>query len=171
MTLHKMLSRERTFAHAQASPGSLDDAARSINDHFFKISKAKSTADYHRVHAGRELVAVRKRIPHGEWEKWCRVNIQRSLGDIRKVIAIVEAPDPEAALDEERGDTCDRMKKHRTKSRARARDLDEDSTLSNVPNHVAFLARQFLALNEDDQQIFLALTGLTFLSKEKQRAG
>jgi len=176
MTLYRMVSRGRLEAQARASPGSLDAAARAINDHLLKSAKAEGTSDYHRVQAGMKLAEVRKQLPHGEWRKWCRANIQRSIRDINRLLKIVGAADPDAALDQDRAATKGRMQEHRVKTRARARALDAKrdaraSLLDEVSNHVAFLARQFLALDDDDQAHFMALTGLVFLSKEKRHAG
>jgi hypothetical protein len=45
-----------------------------------------------------ELIAVRKRIPHGQWEAWCADNINRSMRDIQKLMALAGANDPEERL-------------------------------------------------------------------------
>jgi hypothetical protein len=88
----------------------LEQWAESINDHFDKVERSEGTASRHRIRAGAELIKVRGLIPHGEWEDWCKANIRRSLGDIRKVMKLAGADDPDAAIEKERSDDAERKR-------------------------------------------------------------
>ena len=124
---------------------SIESAATSINQHLYAAAKADSSANYHRVMAGRELIAIRPKIEEIGlgWEAWCRENITRSMRDIRRVMKIAASPDPEAALEEERTQAREGMVTSRT----------------NV-SPVDRLIRDFEALNEDDKIEFMSRTGL-----------
>ena len=102
----------------------LEQWASSINDHFDKIEKSEVSASRHRLRAGAALIEVRKLIPHGEWEDWCKANIRRSLGDIRKVMKLAGADDQEAALEKERSDDAERKRLARA-NRADVRAVSE----------------------------------------------
>jgi ribosome modulation factor len=78
-----------------------------------RINKCLATADQfaekalsERIAAGRLLLIAQQRVQLGEtnlgWEHWCKENVKRSLGDIRKLLALGRADDPEAAQEAER---------------------------------------------------------------------
>lgn len=96
---------------------SLEDAAASINQHIALYLRGKENCKTHRLKAGQELVIVRKRIPEGEWEKWCALNIKRGMRDIRRLIQIAEAVDPVAALEREQARVKDAMARQRADRR------------------------------------------------------
>ena len=48
------------------APRSLETAAASINRHIDLFTRAARSCQAHRVRAGHELIAVRKRIPEGD---------------------------------------------------------------------------------------------------------
>jgi Protein of unknown function (DUF3102) len=127
----------------QRAPGSLESAAASINRHIDLFLRADAGAQAHRVRAGFELIAVRKRIPEGEWEAWCAENIHRSQREIRRLMALAGADDPEAAAEKERSETRERMRAHRTHVRP--------------VNPVEHVFRLFLQLNEAEKAEFLSL--------------
>jgi hypothetical protein len=91
--------------------------AASINKHFDEEHKFGGTREYHRLQAGRELVAARAVIEPGKWEAWCKVNIKRGARDIRQVMKMASAPDPEKALAAERERAADGMKQIRDERR------------------------------------------------------
>jgi hypothetical protein len=70
-------------------PWTLEDEAATINRCFGQISKSETTTDQRRLRAGFALIDARKMVPEGEWEAWCKKNINRSTGDIRKVMKLV----------------------------------------------------------------------------------
>jgi hypothetical protein len=94
------------------------------------------------------LIAVRRRIPEGQWEAWCADNIHRSMGGIRKMMALARTGDPEAAAEEERSQARERMRAHRAANVRRPGD-----------NAVERLFQQFLQLDEAEKEEFLTLLG------------
>jgi hypothetical protein len=97
-------STGRELVLVQQQP-SLDKRAASINRHIELILKAEGRAGYHRLRAGQELISARKHVPPGEWKAWCETNIKRSYRDIKRLLKIAGAEDPEAALEQERVST------------------------------------------------------------------
>jgi hypothetical protein len=96
----------------------LDTVAAEINARFERASHYEKQATEHRIAAGLQLIEVRKRVDSGEagevgWEKWCAEHINRSQGDIRKVMRIAGAVDPQAALEQERANAAAGMAEHR----------------------------------------------------------
>ena len=126
----------------QRAPGSLESAAASINRHIDLFSRAEGTWQAHRVRAGFELIAVRKRIPEGEWETWCADNIHRSYRDVQRMMALARSGDPEAAAEAERSRGRKSMRAHRA---------------TNVCRPVEHLFQLFLQLNAGQRADFFAL--------------
>ena len=58
--------------------------AASINKHFDEIHKLGERWEYHRLQAGRELVAARAVVDPGNWTKWRKANIKRGIRDIQQ---------------------------------------------------------------------------------------
>jgi hypothetical protein len=148
----------------ERAPGSLESAAASINRHIDLFLRADASQSAHRVRAGFELIAVRKRIPHGEWETWCADNIHRSMRDIQKLMALAGVDDPEAAAEEER--SSNREAQQRSRNRAKAADVSricspDVADVSPVEaTNVGRLVRDFMALDEDQKAEFMFHTGL-----------
>ena len=65
-------------------PGTPEVWAASINKHFDEIHKLRERREYHRLQAGRELVAARAVVDPGNWTKWCKANIKRGMRDIQQ---------------------------------------------------------------------------------------
>lgn len=156
----------------QRVPGSLESAAASINRHIDLFTRAAGAFQAHRVRAGFELIAVRPRIPHGEWENWCADNINRSMRDIQKLMTMAGADDPDEALERERTETRERVREHRAKSGVRTPLSDPTKTADinnfqiepvndvcavNGETPVERLFRLFLQLDEAQRAEFLAL--------------
>src|ERR1051326_1529865 len=64
-------------------------------------------ADDHRIAAGQLLIEAQKRVEAGEagdttWSDWVKQHIDRSPGDVRKVMALARAGDPVTARVEEK---------------------------------------------------------------------
>jgi hypothetical protein len=134
----------------ERAPGSLESAAASINRHIDLYLRAEISYSVHRLRAGVELIDVRKRIPHGEWEAWCGDNIHRSYRDIQKLMRMAGEDNPVAAFERERSQARERMQINRTKA-ANVRRLSDN----NDPVEHAF--QLFLQLDEDQRADFLAL--------------
>src|SRR5258706_15292379 len=93
-----------------SSRAPLSDIAAEINGRFEKAAEA----DDHRIAAGKLLITARERVKRGEagdvtWPDWLKQNIKRSMGDVRKVMALAGAKDPETARDQEKKDAKNRM--------------------------------------------------------------
>ena len=81
----------------------LDDIAAEIN---VRLQRA-AQADDHRIAAGKLLIDAQKRVEAGEagditWSDWVKQHIDRSAGDVRKVMALARAGDPLAARVQEK---------------------------------------------------------------------
>lgn len=92
---------------AGASGLSLNMLARTITECFNKSEQARDKANNWRVTAGKHLIEARQRVEGGEagkirWQTWCKTNVKRSLGDIRKVLALAGASDPDEAARKQR---------------------------------------------------------------------
>lgn len=92
MNLHSRLPAEVTLA----------ERADAINDLLEKIYIHGQQTERLRWRAAVELHNARKLVPEGQWEVWCENNIRRSLGDIRKLLKMAKAHDPEAAHEAEK---------------------------------------------------------------------
>jgi hypothetical protein len=129
------------------APGSLESAAASINRHIDLYLRADAGGQAHRVRAGFELIAVRKRIPHGQWETWCADNIHRSMRDIQRLMKMAGADDPEAAAEEERSVRREGMASNRAKA----------THVGRFCSSVERVFQLFLQLNETERAEFLDL--------------
>jgi Protein of unknown function (DUF3102) len=76
--------------------------AASINKHFDEAHKFGGKSEYHRLQAGRELIAARAVVEPGKWIEWCKANIKRGRSDIHQVMKMAGAPEPEKAAAAER---------------------------------------------------------------------
>jgi hypothetical protein len=144
----------------ERAPESLESAAASINRHIDLFTRSAGAYQAHRVRAGFELIAVRKRIPHGERENWCADNIHRSMGDIRKLMALAGADDPHAAVEEERSATRERMRANRAHVRAVGiNTLHIEPAQAPGRSHptVKHVFQLFLQLDKEQRIDFLAL--------------
>lgn len=87
--------------------GSIKEMVDEIHKQFAAAFDAGKKADRARIHAGRLLIALRKRIEAGEvgenvsWWKWYDDHFARSKKDAMKVMKIASAEDPEAAHEAE----------------------------------------------------------------------
>jgi hypothetical protein len=79
----------------------LEERASEINRLFGKLSHIGAQGERVRWRIAVELHACQKLVPAGQWESWCRSNIGRSLGDIRKLLKMAEAYDPKTAHEAE----------------------------------------------------------------------
>lgn len=127
----------------ERAPDSLESAAIQINRYIALSLRADANAESYRRSAGHKLIRVRPRIPEGEWEAWCSANIRRSQGDIRKLMKLAGAEDPEAAVEEERS----RNREAQQRSRAKRADVSA----------VERIFIEFLKLDADERREFIAL--------------
>ena len=116
----------------------LDQRAGRINKFFDDAAKAKGRLDASRLNAGRELIEAQfvaeNELGPGQWESWCKANINRSQGDIRKVMKLASEDDPELALKLERAAAREGMAKHRANVSA----VDETNDVKDLapePSH------------------------------------
>lgn len=112
--------------------------AASINKHFDETHKLGGRWEYHRLQAGRELVAARAVVDPGNWTKWCKANIKRGMRDIQQVMKMASAPDPEKAAAAEREDGAEKKRRLRSEH---TRDVPRIVAIENVD-----LVEQALAL-------------------------
>lgn len=98
----------------------IDDLIRAIHAKFGAAIDSENKGHRCRVQAGQMLIALRKRIEAGEegedvqWWEWYESKFVRSRRDAEKVMALARSPDPEAAAQEERAATNERMKRQRS---------------------------------------------------------
>jgi len=53
-------------------------------------------------HQGLALIEAQQLVPHGDWQNWCKANVKRSMGDIRKVMRMAGSDDPDGAHEAEK---------------------------------------------------------------------
>ncbi len=100
--------------------GSIKEMVDEIHKQFAAALDAGKKADRARIHAGRLLIALRKRIEGGEvgenvnWWKWYEENFARSRRDANRCMKLANAENPEAAHDEEKANAKKSMAKSRT---------------------------------------------------------
>jgi hypothetical protein len=82
----------------------LDNRVDAINALCDKLSKHGAQTERLRLRVAIELYVVQKIVQaDGEpWEAWCETHINRSLGDIRKLLKMAASHDPEAAHEAEK---------------------------------------------------------------------
>ena len=117
----------------------LDTLAREINARLTKADEIEGKANDHRIAAGLQLIAARKRVDAGEavddtgagigWEHWCAININRSQRDVRRVMRIAGRKDPTAALEAER----DTAREGMARSRQNRTNVSPVEPLSDAP--------------------------------------
>jgi hypothetical protein len=119
--------------------GKLEKFAQEINDQWHDAHRASIPA---RIEIGKmllkakDLIETRNRAGNAwikiSWTKWCAHNIEKSMSDINKVIALAEHPDPLGALEEERAKRREAMRllKERTQPAA-AKGKDGASTTAS----------------------------------------
>jgi hypothetical protein len=102
----------------------LDDIAGRINALFTVVDAAtKDAAEYrakaegHRVAAAKLLLSAYHRIKapgsNVAWGQWCKENIRRSEADIRRLLVIARADDPDAAHEDAKKKTREQVKRTR----------------------------------------------------------
>jgi hypothetical protein len=91
------------------------DLVKAIDAKLMFAIGSASDASNHRADAARMYVVLhdRKVAEGADWWQWHRDNFVRSKKDAQKLLAIGRAYDPEAALEQERTSTRERMAKHR----------------------------------------------------------
>jgi hypothetical protein len=95
------------------SRGQLIDQAR---DAFIYAGSAEYASTEWRIHAGKILVGLKAQLSfesEKEWITWAAHQMVRSRSDIYKVMRLAGAPDPEAALAEERAKNQQAQSRHR----------------------------------------------------------
>lgn len=116
----------------------LDQRADRINKLFGEVAKSKGRFDASRLNAGRELIeaqfAAENELGPGQWESWCKTNINRSQGDIRKVMKLASEDDPELALKLERAAAREAMAAHRANVSA-VDEANDVKDLAPEPSH------------------------------------
>lgn len=131
----------------QVNPSSLEARAASINRHIDLYLRADASQSAHRLRAGIELKMARDEVAASNWDRgweaWCADNIHRSMRDIRRLMKIAEADDPEAAAEAERASDAARKRADRAE-RTDVRPVER-------------LFQQFLQLDADERAEFLSL--------------
>jgi hypothetical protein len=136
-----------------------------IHREFAAATADTKRADRARLRAGKLLLKLRKRIEDGEegegvnWWKWYGKNIARSKKDAMKVMKLASATDPEAAHEQEKTATKDRMAK------GRAAHMRDQSTVE----HILCLIEQLS--EESRQQLFAELRSIYAYQHQNRRNG
>jgi len=118
----------------ESNAATLSQVAEQINLLFTEYNQLKEQERDRRVEAGVQLknrriavglklIEARVRVDASgmAWQEWCAANIFRSQGDIRKVMKIAGADDPEAAAEAERASTRERVAAERARVQADVR--------------------------------------------------
>jgi len=150
----------------QAADGdmpTLDHLAREIN---VRLQRA-AQADDHRIAAGRLLIDAQKRVEAGEagditWSDWVKQYIERSPGDVRKVMSLARADDPVTA----RGQEKERARRGMARLRHERANVSAppqpcaDETAEDLPGEVLARWDRLCASNRGEllRQLWLALT-------------
>src|SRR5437879_8959378 len=129
------------MSDTQANALSLDDRVTALRKALAEVDKRDQHANDARLDAGRCLILVREDINalyqanrRVSWQAWCRENIpDRSDRDIRRLIKMANAADPEAARETEKTEARERMQRVRTNVRPVRGDIDP--TLGMVPGN------------------------------------
>jgi hypothetical protein len=102
MTLHSRLPVDLT----------LDQRVEAVNRLCDTLAHRGAQVERLRWRIAIELYTIQKIvIAEGlPWEVWCRENINRSLGDVRKLLKMAKAQDPEVAHGAEIAHTRERMR-------------------------------------------------------------
>lgn len=85
----------------------LEQRVNEINLLCDRLSQRGAQVQRLRLRTAIELYVVQKIVTAKKlaWEVWCQDNINRSLGDIRKLLKMAAAQDPEAAHEAEKAST------------------------------------------------------------------
>lgn len=117
----------------------LDVVAGRINAFLDKSDANRQKSADQRLSAALELAKAKVRVEAGEagegisWELWCGRNIKRSRGDVRKLLAIAKADDPEHALTEDREKSRQRAAQWRKDQELRVRTRTEPAPAPEPP--------------------------------------
>jgi len=138
---------------------SVIEAAHNISIKFAKVDNAHSKARSLRVEIGFELIDLKRRVDAGEAAKvgepeefwaWIKMRVNRSVQDMRKCIALAKAKDPEAAAEQEREGTRERMKEYRQRAHsARPAQVESFDRVERAQNLVR-------SMSEDERERFFA---------------
>ena len=110
---------------------SLENLPKAINERLKRAEKYTADARNMRVSAGKLLLEAKAKVldkkAQGEdvtWKGWVKANIERSYADCNKCIALMNAPDPAKAAQDERDKAKEGMAKSREKANGKASDID-----------------------------------------------
>jgi hypothetical protein len=136
----------------------LPTVAEKINALFDKAAKADAKAETYRISAGQELANARTRVEAGEvgaitWTAWCAQNIRRSEGDIRKVLAIANAADPDKAAAAARLRNREAVAKHRAYVSAVGAKKDIADVAEATPVTIDTVKRDIQLLSADERSV------------------
>ena len=152
----------------EGSLRSISQLARDINRGFKLIDEYAAATDEWRIATGRLLIEARKHVKARAWQVWCvgdgakvKGHIHRSMGDIRKVMALAGAPEPVAAAAAERQGNMAAA----AKSRAKRADVSALSKVQAV-TPLAATKRDYLALSAKERNAFKAWLKKTPAAKE-----
>ena len=111
---------------------SLDALATQINRHFELLEHTGLDCDDHRISVGQLLIAARGRIESGKWHAWLKANINRSIRDCQRAIALAQAPDPRQHLAHQREKNRQQVRRYRQRLRELRGGLDDTGWLSQI---------------------------------------
>jgi Protein of unknown function (DUF3102) len=111
---------------------SLDILAAQISRHFEHLEHAGPDYDDHRISVGKLLIAARGRIESGKWHNWLRANINRSIRDCQRAIALAQAPDRDRHLAHQREKNLQQVRRYRQRIRELSGGPDEAGWLCQI---------------------------------------
>jgi hypothetical protein len=111
---------------------SLDTLAAQINRHFEHLEHAGPDYGDYRISVGLFLIAARDRIESGKWHAWLKANINRSIRDCQRAIALAQAPDPLRHLTHQREKNRQQVRRYRQRLRELRGGLDDAGWLPQI---------------------------------------
>lgn len=147
---------------ALKNPPTLDESVRAIHGKFAEALTSEGKAYNARLAAGQMLLVLRKRIEDGEagagveWWPWYESKFVRSRRDAERVMALARDEDPDAAVEEEKAEARESMRRSRATNVCRSENDEEQPEVASQDDIVDHAFRLVLRMNADEQRRFVA---------------
>jgi hypothetical protein len=121
-----------------------------------KIRAFLQKSDDQRISAAALLTEARERVGAGEagkvtWQEWCKLNVERSPRDVRRLLALAKADDPAAKAEQDRKAAREGMARSRLRTNVSPLRVDVaplEAAAAEEP--IAVAIRAVLALSDRD---------------------